>query len=107
MKLIFFFLIAFILFFILTRNATVRIKNDDGIRIEIHLPIFAIIIDPERRQKNGKQNNGNQKAVIAAVRGLIKRGTIKIDKRDVKKIIMLCGVSHNFSFVKWLKPICI
>ena len=80
MHLISILLIVFILFFIFTRQSIVRIANIDETRIEIHMPIFAIVIGQRRRQKSDKKRKMNRRAIFAAVRRLVKNGKININK---------------------------
>ena len=77
---LFLLLITFLLFYILSQRCIVRITNEEGIRIEIHMPLFAIVINPGRRKKSDGEGRKNRRAILAAVRRLIRTGSIKINR---------------------------
>jgi hypothetical protein len=77
-------IISFTIFFILTRRSIVRLTKGDNIRVEIHMQIWALVINPQRRQnkkhKSRKEKADSRRTILTAVRRLIKHSKVKINR---------------------------
>ena len=67
-------ILSFLVFFIITRKATVRLIKEEKLRIEFHMQIIALVISPEGRQKGKgrKKKSTSHRGIIAALRRLIR-----------------------------------
>ncbi len=52
-----FLILSFMIAFILTREVWVRVKNGEFLRIEFHLPIFALILTKKNKSKAEKRRS--------------------------------------------------
>lgn len=90
--LLIFLLFSFLLFYILTRRTWVRIIKGDGLKVEIHLPIFAMHIvhksdDGDKRKKSKDKNEKiSYLGYFRIISGVVAR--IKNARIIVKKIIL-------------------
>ena len=78
-------ILSFLVFFIITRKATVRLIKEENLRIECHMQIFALVISPGGRQrdKNRKKKAASRRSILAALRRLIKHSNVIIYKLHV------------------------
>ena len=76
-------LLFFTAFFIMTRRTIVRVVNYDKLQVEIHMPIFAVVILPGRRsegrREGSKKSKTDKQATLDTVRRIIKNGNIEIN----------------------------
>ena len=75
-------ILSFLVFFIITRKATVRLIKEEKLRIEFHMQIIALVISPAGRQrdKGRRKNTASRRNILAALRGLIKHSNVIIYK---------------------------
>ena len=74
-------ILSFTFFFILTRDGVIRLRKEEGLRIEIHLQLIAFVINPRKEEKpseNGKSET--KKIVLKAVRRLLKRSRVRLTR---------------------------
>ena len=78
-------ILSFLVFFIITRKATVRLIKEEKLRIEFHMQIIALVISPEGRQKGKgrKKKSTSHRGIIAALRRLIRHSKVVIYKLHV------------------------
>ena len=67
-----FLILSFLLFFILTRYVWIYVIKDDGFKIELHLPIFALILDINVNGEKEKSKS-TSKNTLKAIRLIINR----------------------------------
>ena len=101
-----FLLLIFLIFYILTRIAWVRIIKEENLKIEIHLPIFALHIlikkknnKAKRRDKEGEISYLGYFRLIGGVVARLKNASI-----DVKKICLPIK-TDSFSSSTLIKPL--
>lgn len=66
-----FLILSFMIAYILTREIWVRVKNGEFLRIEFHLPIFALILTKKNKSK-AKKRKGKGLSATTYVRIIIK-----------------------------------
>ena len=78
-------ILSFLLFFVITRKATIRLVKEENLRIECHMQIFALVISPKGRQrdKSQKKKTASRRSILAALRRLIKHSKVVIYKLHV------------------------
>ena len=74
-------ILSFLLFFVITRKATIRLIKEENLRLELHMQIIALVISPEGRQKGkGQRKSASRRSILAALRRLIKHSNVIIYK---------------------------
>lgn len=75
-------ILSFLLFFVITRKATIRLIKEENLRIEFHMQIIALVISPRGRQRaNERQKKSySRRNILAALRRLIKHSNVIIYK---------------------------
>lgn len=74
-------ILSFTLFFILTRDGVIRLRKEEGLRIEIHLQLIAFVINPRKEEKpSEKGKSETKKIVLKAVRRLLKRSRVRLSR---------------------------
>lgn len=74
-------ILSFTLFFILTRDGIIRLRKEEGLRIEIHLQLIAFVINPRKEEKpSEKGKSETKKIVLKAVRRLLKRSRVRLTR---------------------------
>ena len=74
-------ILSFLLFFVITRKATIRLTKEENLRIEFHMQIIALVISPGGRQKGkGRKKSASRRSILAALRRLIKHSNVIIYK---------------------------
>lgn len=78
-------ILSFLVFFIITRKATVRLIKEEKLRIEFHMQIIALVISPagRQREKGRKRKTTSRHYILAALRRLIKHSNVIIYKLHV------------------------
>ncbi len=56
-----FLILSFTIAFIITRRVWIRVKNGENLRIELHLPILALILTKKNKEMDKKQNKKAKK----------------------------------------------
>ncbi len=68
-----FIILSFMIAFILTRRMWVNVKNGEFLRIEFHLPIFALILTKRNKNKSEKQKKKQKElSALTYVRIVVK-----------------------------------
>ena len=74
-------ILSFLVFYIFTQECKIRITKEKTLRIEIHLQIIAIIINPGGRSvKQGNSQPTNKKQLLTATKGLLSKSKITLHK---------------------------
>ena len=77
-------ILSFLLFFVTTRKATIRLIKEEDLRIECHMQIIALVIKPAGRQKGERQRKrkkaASRRSILATLRRLIKHSNVIIYK---------------------------
>ena len=74
-------ILSFTLFFILTRDGIIRLRKEEGLRIEIHLQLIAFVINARKEEKpSEKGKSETKKIVLKAVRRLLKRSRVRLTR---------------------------
>ena len=98
-------ILLFLLLFILTREVWIKVQNGELLIIEIHMPIFAIILTKENKRE-GKKHKKKEKELSALTYVKI---IIKELKRFEKCEVIINRVTpphkaNNFSYSTLTKP---
>lgn len=74
-------ILSFTFFFILTRDGVIRLRKEEGLRIEIHLQLIAFVINPRKEEKpSEKGKSETKKIVLKAVGRLLKRSRVRLTR---------------------------
>jgi len=74
-------ILSFTLFFILTRDGIIRLRKEEGLRIEIHLQLIAFVINTRKKEKpSEKGKSETKKIVLKAARRLLKRSRVRLTR---------------------------
>lgn len=98
-------ILLFLIFFIFSREIWVRVKNGEFLTVEIHMPIFALVLTKKNKKKGKKQkDNENELSALTYVRIVIK--TLKRFKKCevVVKRITPPQRTKEFSYSTLTKP---
>ena len=68
-----FLILSFLLFFILTRCVWIYVIKDDDFKIELHLPIYALILDINGNGEKEKSKSTSKKNTLKAIRLITNR----------------------------------
>ena len=74
-------ILSFTLCFIFTRDSIIRLRKEEGLRVEIHLQLIAFVINPQKKEKpSEKGKSETKKIVLKAVRQLLKRSQVRLTR---------------------------
>lgn len=79
--------LSFLLFFILTRRVWVRIIKEEGLKIEIHLPLLALCLYGKSNKKENKETDKlSTRAYLRVIAGTLRR--VRHAEVIIKKITL-------------------
>ena len=67
-----FLIISFMIAFIVTRSVWVRVESNEILRIEIHLPVFALVLTKKNKNKKQKQKKEKELSALTYISIIIK-----------------------------------
>ena len=97
------FILLFLFFFILTRMVWVKVIKRDRLRIEIHLPLLALILTDKKQEEKKKRKETDKlsaRAYIRVIAGTLAR--VKECELNIREVTLPCKTNtfNGFTLVK-------